>query len=113
MSKEIDKKKMTGLIGLAQRAGKLKSGEFSTEKSIKSGRSRLCIIASDASEATKKRFSDMAGFRKIPFNSELCDKDTLGHIIGREFRASLAVEDAGLAKNILSLIDGGNENGNR
>ena len=55
----------------------------------------------------------MAEFRKIPFNADLCDKDTLGHIIGREFRASLAVEDAGLAKNILSLINGGNENGNR
>lgn len=110
---DIERKRLYGLIGICAKAGKIRSGEFSTEKSVKSGKAKLVIVANDASEKTKKRFSDMAEFRKIPFNADLCDKDTLGHIIGREFRASLAVEDAGLAKNILSLINGGNENGNR
>lgn len=107
MSKEIDKKKMSGLIGLAQRAGKLKSGEFSTEKSIKSGRSRLCIIASDASEATKKRFSDMCTFRKIPFMVCDLDKEELGHTAGKELRSSVSVEDAGFARSIADLTEGG------
>lgn len=110
---DIEKKRVYGLIGLCAKARKLVSGEFSTERSVKSGKARLVIVASDASDNTKKKFSDMSEFRKVPFISDLCDRDTLGHIIGRGFRASVAVEDAGLSKRILSLINGGNENGNR
>lgn len=110
MTKEINRRKLLGMIGLAQRAGKLRTGEFSTEKSIKSGRSRLCIVASDASEATKKKFSDMCAYRKVPFMICESDKEELGHTAGRQMRASVSVEDAGLARNIADLIEGGNVN---
>lgn len=110
---EIQLKKLKGFIGIAAKAGKVQSGEFCCERSLKSGKARLIIIANDASEATKKRFSDMARFRKIPAVTDLCGKDELGHIIGKTYRASLTVEDAGFAKNILALTDGGNANGNR
>ena len=33
------------------------------------------------------------------------DKDTLGHAMGKEFRASLAVTDAGFAKGIRKHLD--------
>ena len=39
--------KIYGLLGLCQRAGKCKSGEFAVEKSIKSGKSFLVIIPED------------------------------------------------------------------
>ena len=42
------KQKVLNMIGLATRAGKVKSGEFSTEKAVKSGRARLVIVAEDA-----------------------------------------------------------------
>ena len=37
-----------GLIGLAMKAGKIKAGEFSVEKSIKQGKAKLVFVAEDA-----------------------------------------------------------------
>ena len=48
--------KVLSLIGLAMKAGQVVSGEFSVEKCIKSGKAKLVIIATDASENTKKKF---------------------------------------------------------
>ena len=38
------------MLGLAQRAGKVASGEFSTEKAVKSKKAFLVVVASDASD---------------------------------------------------------------
>lgn len=87
------------MIGLARRAGKLVSGEFCTEKEVKTGRAQLVILAEDASFNTKKKFQNMCDFYEVP----ICfykDKDTLGHAMGKEFRASLAILDEGMAKEI-------------
>ena len=48
--------KVLSLLGLATKAGKIASGEFSTEKSVKSGKGFLVLVAADASENTKKKF---------------------------------------------------------
>ena len=47
-----------GLIGLAMKAGKIKAGEFSVEKSIKQGKAKLVFVAEDASENTIKKFKN-------------------------------------------------------
>ena len=70
-----------------------------TEREIKSGAAALVIVASDASENTKKMFRDMCGFYEVPIYF-YGDKDTLGHAMGKEFRASLAILDEGFAKGI-------------
>ena len=91
--------KVLSLIGLATRAGKCASGEMMTESETKSGRAKLVIVASDASDNTQKKFRDMCKFYKVP----ICiygDKDTLGHAMGKEFRASLAILDEGFANGI-------------
>ena len=75
------------------KAGRCASGEMMTESETKSGRAHLVIIASDASENTKKKFRDMCK-----------DKDTLGHAMGKEFRASLAILDEGFADGILKEL---------
>lgn len=91
--------KVTGLIGLATRAGKAVSGEFCTEKEVKSGKASLVIVAGDASDNTKKKFKNMCDFYKVPIYFYK-DKDTLGHAMGKEFRASLAILDEGFAGSI-------------
>lgn len=91
--------KATGLIGLATRAGKAVSGEFCTEKGVKSGKAALVIVAGDASDNTKKKFKNMCDFYKVPIYFYK-DKDTLGHAMGKEFRASLAILDEGFAGSI-------------
>jgi len=92
------------LISLAQRAGRISSGEFQTEEAVKSGNARLVIIAKDASDNTKKKFTNMCTFYEVPIR-EYSNKDELGHFIGKEFRASLSVNDEGFATKIISEID--------
>ena len=53
-----DKNKVFSMIGLATRARKVVSGEFSTEKSVKSGRSHMVIVSEEASDNTKKMFGN-------------------------------------------------------
>ena len=94
--------KILSLVGLATRAGKTASGEFCTEKEVKTGRAALVIVAGDASD-TKKKFRDMCEFYEVPIYFYK-DKDTLGHAMGKEFRASLAILDEGFAKEIMKQM---------
>ena len=91
------------LLSLAMRAGKVVSGEFKTEESVKSGQARLVILAIDASENTKKKFENMCDFYEVPIRV-YAEKEELGHFIGKEFRASVAVTDEGLANKIMEVM---------
>ena len=96
--------KALSLISLATKAGKTVSGEFCTEKEVKTGLAELVIVADDASDNTKKKFKNMCEFYEVPIYF-YGDKDTLGHAMGKEFRASLAVTDLGFAKGIIKHLD--------
>ena len=96
--------KALSLISLATKAGKTASGEFCTEKEVKSGKAELVIVADDASDNTKQKFKNMCEFYEVPIYF-YGDKDTLGHAMGKEFRASLAVIDHGFAKGIMKHLD--------
>ncbi len=96
--------KVLSMISLATKAGKTVSGEFCTEKEVKCCRAELVIVAQDASENTKKKFQNMCEFYEVPIYF-YGDKDTLGHAMGKEFRASLAVTDHGFAKGIMKNLD--------
>ena len=103
--------KILSLLGLATRSRKVDSGEFMTEKAVKSGKAYLVIVALDASDNTKKLFHDKCSFYKVPVII-LGTKEELGHAIGKEFRASVAILDEGFAgavmKKIESLSQGNN-----
>ena len=96
--------KVLSLIGLATKAGQTASGEFMTEREVKTGRAALVIVAGDSSDNTKKKFRDMCEFYKVPIYF-YGDKDTLGHAMGKEFRASLAILDEGFAKGIRKHLE--------
>ena len=95
----IKRDKTLSLVSLAMKAGLCSSGETMTEVEVRSGRARLVIVASDASANTKKKFQDMCKFYGVPIYI-YGDKDTLGHAMGKEFRASLAILDKGFADGI-------------
>lgn len=69
--------KVLSMLGLAAKAGKVASGEFSTEKEVKSGNACLEIFAT---------------------------KEELGHWIGKAYRASICILDEGFAKSIVKKI---------
>ena len=60
------KLKVLRALGMAQRAGRLASGEFMTEREIQSFRATLVIVAKDASEQTKRSSGISASFMKFP-----------------------------------------------
>lgn len=93
--------KVLSLLGLACRAGAVLSGEFSVETAVKKGRAKLCIIAVDASDNTKKLFRDKCSFYQVPL-FETGTKEELGKAIGKEYRASVAVTDQSFADGLIS-----------
>lgn len=92
------------MLGLAMRAGKIASGGFKVEECVKNGKAHLVIIAQDASDNTKKMFQNMCSYYHVPiiFYS---NRNDLGHTIGKEYRASLAVLDEGFVKSILTKLE--------
>ena len=98
--------KLLGMIGLARRAGVLKSGGFGTEKSLTSGKAMLCLVAEDAAEETKSRIDAKCRKRGIPVRILPVDKETLGRQTGNEQCASVTIEDRSFAAAIEKLIGG-------
>ena len=78
--------KILSLVGLATKAGKTAS------------------VSVESSENTKKKFTNMCTFYKVPMYL-YGTKDELGAAMGKEFRASLAVNDRGLAAAIQKHLD--------
>ncbi len=106
----MENNKILSLLGLAQNGGRISSGEFMTEKSVKEGKAFLVIVAEDASDNTKKNFQDMCNFYHVPLVI-VGRKEALGHAIGKQIRASIAVNDSGFAKSIQKLVADSKNNG--
>lgn len=102
--------KVLSMLGLATRARKAVSGEFSTEKAISNFSACLVIVAEDASENTKKKFQDKCEFYEVLFHI-YGTRETLGKAMGKQMRASLAVTDEGFADALHKLIEGGSDSG--
>ena len=103
----VIEKKVLSLLELSAKSGNLVSGEFSTEKAVKEHKAALVVVAEDASDNTKKSFSNMCAYYHVPM-IVFADKETLGHAIGKQFRASVAVTQDGFAKAILKLTESDN-----
>lgn len=86
-------------LGLAQKAGKLQSGDFAVKTALKSGGVELLVIAADAAPNTKKELCFLAEQTATPV-LELLNRAELGHAIGKAPRASIAVMDTNFAKMI-------------
>lgn len=96
--------KILSLLGLAARGRNLVSGEFSTEKAIKEGKASLVIVSREASDNTREMFTNKCAFYEVPIYF-YGTKEELGHAIGKEMRASLAVTDTGLADSIMKRLE--------
>lgn len=95
--------KILSLVGLATRAGKTVSGEFSTEHAVKSDKAFLVVVAEEASDNTKKKFRNMCLYYEVPIYFYGL-KEQLGKAMGKEYRASFAVVDENFAKAIEAQI---------
>lgn len=91
------------MLGLCQKAGKLVTGEFAAKEAVLSNTAYLVIVATDASNNTKKLFKDKSSYRGIP-QVEWGTKEALGSKVGKDPRAVIAIVDENFARKIKELI---------
>lgn len=96
--------KIYSLLGLAMKSHNVVSGEYAVEKAVKSGSAALVIVSEDASENTVKLFNNMCSFYEVPM-FRYGTKEELGHAMGKEVRASLAITEEGFAKSIRKHLE--------
>ena len=96
--------KIYSLLGIAMRGRNVVSGEFAAEKALKSGKAALVLVADDASENTKKLFSDKCSFYEVPYYV-YGTKEELGHAMGKDLRSSLAITDDGIAQAMIKQLE--------
>ncbi|MCI5775795.1 MAG: ribosomal L7Ae/L30e/S12e/Gadd45 family protein [Aerococcus sp.] len=87
------------LLGLAQVAGGLVSGNDQVVEAINNRRAKLVIIASDASEATKKDFRSKCEYHHLRLNDEF-SMIAISHALGKK-RKVCALTDSGFVTSFL------------
>ena len=96
--------KFLGMLGLAKRAGKVQTGEDICSKAVKSGVSKLIIVACDASDNTKKSITDSCKFYKTKF-AEAGREAELGKFTGADSRAVVSVTTTISRKQFLDRLN--------
>ena len=94
------------MLGLASRARKIITGETLIKK-IRSNEVDYVIIASDASDNTKKKIIDKCTSYNVEYvvTSSI---DELSKAVGKNNRVALGIQNAGFAKNLKEKIGGWN-----
>lgn len=92
------------LLGLANRARKLISGEELVIKEVRNAKAKLVILSNDASNNTEKKITDKCSYYNVPV-VKVEDRNQLGHAIGKDARVVIAVLDEGFAKKLRTLLD--------
>lgn len=104
----INKEKISGMLGLATRAGKITFGADSTKEAIIKKKIKLIIIAEDASERTKSKFLELAKTNNISAYV-IMNIETLSKSIGKKNKAVVGLIDINFSKAIIEIINGGGE----
>jgi len=91
---------VAGALGLAQKAGKVSSGDLGVKDALSGGKATLLIIADDAAPNTVKELNFLAAKASVPVISCM-KRAALGLCIGKAPRAAVAVLDKGFAGLIM------------
>jgi ribosomal protein L7Ae-like RNA K-turn-binding protein len=102
-------KKFSGLLGIAQKAGKVTAGTSLVTDAIRQGSQRNCpyavFLASDASQNTQKRVENCCKYYEIPLYRTSLTTDSMGEAIGKSGAISVVgIKDAGLADALVNLL---------
>ena len=95
--------KLTGLLGLARRAGALSLGHDAAEGALLGGKAKLCILAEDASERLKEEMTRTAQRANTAIACTPYSKIELSKSIGTKPIAVFTVDDEGFASAIEKL----------
>ncbi|MDP3447458.1 MAG: ribosomal L7Ae/L30e/S12e/Gadd45 family protein [Eubacteriales bacterium] len=93
--------KLNNAIGFAMKAGRLKSGDYVTEKLLRAKNAKIALIDTTASDNTKDKYRDICKYSAI----ELIEVEELGRWIGKPGRMVAAVTDESFAQMIRRALE--------
>lgn len=97
--------RIIGLIGLANKAGKVIGGGSMVSDELKSRvKPGLVMVASDVSEVIGGKIVFLADAHKVPHRTVLT-KDDFGAVLGKAPRSALAIKPGGFVSQLLKAID--------
>jgi ribosomal protein L7Ae-like RNA K-turn-binding protein len=99
--------RLTGMIGLARRAGRLTFGFDAVAQDIEAHKAKAVLISNDASIRTADKVKDICGRYGARFVILPVSKALLGRSIGRDDIAVVAIGDKSFADRILDLACAG------
>jgi ribosomal protein L7Ae-like RNA K-turn-binding protein len=91
-----------GLLGLAQRAGKLAVGTTAVRSMTARPRPTVMILARDTSEGQKEKLARLVNEKRLI--DDLVDRDELARAFGRNELTVVAVQDSGFVKGIMKIV---------
>ena len=94
-------------IGLAARAGRIASGAESVQHAVRSGKAKLMLLDTKASDNAKKSYRAMSENYGVP----IIVLDSPGAAAGKPAHICIAICDSGLAKAIIEKISTNNTGG--
>lgn len=95
---------LTGLIGLARKAGKAEIGEESVAAAATAHKSRLILLSADAAGNTAKRAQRLGEGGNCPVVTLPLGKAELGAALGRSSCALMALTDVGFAASVMKKL---------
>ena len=96
--------KTLGMLGLAQKAGRVQIGEESVGTAAAAGKARLILLASDAAGNSRNRAAKFAALHGTPLLDLPYDKQSLGGIFGRASCAMVAITDFRMALSLVQAL---------
>ena len=98
----MNKQQVANLLGLAQRAGRIISGEELVVKAIQEGKAKMVFLAGDAAPNLSKKIKDKSNYYQVEVVTVFSTLE-LSSAIGKE-RKVLAITDAGFTKKMRSIM---------
>ncbi len=95
--------KIYSMLGIAKKGGNISIGFDATEIDIEKKKSFLIIIASDASDKTKKNIKFICDKYNCQY-IEFGEKEMLGKCLGRKVVSVLSVIDKNIASYLLNNV---------
>ncbi len=93
---------VSGLLGLACRAGQITLGADMALQDIRGGKAALVLLDAGASEATQKKLKDGCAYRSVPFY--VLPEGEISRACGRDGRIAAAVKKGKLAERMKELL---------
>ena len=93
---------VSGLLGLACRAGQIALGADIALQEIRSGKTALLLLDEGASEGTRKKLLDACAFRSVPAST--LPEGEISRACGKDGRMAAAVRKGKLAERMAELL---------